>query len=243
MRSFIIGVFFILISCRSLQHLAEVKSLGSDIKATATDSTVEAAIQPYRIQLTSRMEEVIGQCSAPLTKGLPESPLGNFFCDALVAEALSMGKSVDGAIQNYGGLRIPSIAAGPVTVGKIFELMPFDNIMVILIMTGAEVDSLFQAIAADDGWPVSKDIRFVIEQGKATLMTIKGQPLEPKENYRILMPDYVANGYNRMYYLTDNPRENTGVLIRDAIISHVRKLTQQNKAIQASVEGRITVRP
>jgi hypothetical protein len=31
---------------------------------------------------------------------------------------------------NSGGIRLPEMPAGAITQGKIFELMPFDNLMV-----------------------------------------------------------------------------------------------------------------
>lgn len=242
MRALLMVLVLAVLHCRPVQHLAEIKPLSGDIKSGTSDSLTEQLVQPYRIQLSVRMEEVIGHCSVSLRKELPESNLGNFFCDALMTEgALVSQESIDAAVQNYGGLRIPSIEPGPVTVGKIFELMPFDNMMVILDLPGAEVDSLCQAIAADEGWPVSKEIRFTIREGKAENIFIQGVPLNDQKLYRVLMPDYVANGYNRMYFLSDNRRENTGIFIRDAIIAHVRRLTARGESVQAGKDGRITM--
>lgn len=244
MRWSIFLASWLMVACHPIQHLAEIKPQNSELKFVdlAADSAMESSIQPYRDQLVTRMDEVLGTCSMSLKKDLPESTLGNFFCDALMVQGLlSSSNTIDAAIQNYGGLRIPSLESGPITVGKIYELMPFDNMMVILDLPGAELDSLCQQIALDEGWPISKELRFVIRQSRAENIQVQGQPLDIHKSYRILMPDYVANGYNRMYYLTDNPRENTGILIRDAIIAYVRKQTALGKTISAAKDGRLTI--
>ena len=96
--------------------------------------TMRATIAPYAAQLDEAMNEVLAEVGAPLTKGQPESSLGNWTADLLLAAARDLfpDQKVAFAVQNYGGLRISEIGAGPLIVSEIYELMPFDNELVLV---------------------------------------------------------------------------------------------------------------
>ncbi|MBL0145080.1 MAG: 5'-nucleotidase C-terminal domain-containing protein [Chitinophagaceae bacterium] len=46
---------------------------------------------------------------------------------------------------NYGGIRLPAIPAGNITRGKIFELAPFDNIIVLQKISGKTFQAFFKS--------------------------------------------------------------------------------------------------
>ncbi|MEO1714912.1 MAG: 5'-nucleotidase, partial [Bacteroidota bacterium] len=107
------------------------------------DSVLNALITDYRGQLEAEMNTVIGTIAQSLTLQKPESSLGNWMADVLLEKATFYSKRpVDFALQNYGGIRISELPAGPLTRGKIYELMPFDNQLVILDLPGDIVDTL-----------------------------------------------------------------------------------------------------
>ena len=99
-------------------------------------------IEPYKSTLDVQMNEVIGTVSQEMTKKKPESTLGNWYADAMIAGTKKEGYPVDFAISNYGGLRVPYISAGPLTRGEIYELCPFDNLLVIVDVPGDILDIL-----------------------------------------------------------------------------------------------------
>lgn len=106
---------------------------------------IEKIVAPYRIRLDSIMDEVIGYASHDLTtKGQYESTLGTFVTRLLKEQSASIfQQDVDVAIMNHhGGLRAP-INEGVITLGDVFEVMPFENDVVLLEITG---DSLLQVI-------------------------------------------------------------------------------------------------
>jgi len=210
--------------------------------AAADEPTEEdpllAIIAPYKTALDSKMNSVIGEVSGRLYKEKPESPLGNWVADALQTETQAISKSpIDASVQNYGGLRIPELPEGPITLGKVYELMPFDNMQVIVEMSGSMTQRFFDLIAADGGWPVSKEVQFVIKEKRADRLMISGKPIDPQATYRIALPDYVANGGGDADFLIDLPRENTGQFVRDLLIRHVKRLTEQGLPVSASSNG------
>jgi 2',3'-cyclic-nucleotide 2'-phosphodiesterase (5'-nucleotidase family) len=111
---------------------------------------------------------------------------------------------------------------GDVTVGKIYELMPFDNIMFIVEMKGSHVQELFDKMAESGGWPVSRNVYFEIAYGKAKNIKIKNLALDNEKMYNVALPDYLANGGDNMIFLKGLKTNNTGALIRDMVINHLR---------------------
>ena len=238
----IIPAVLLLLSCGSVQHISKSTveyTTVSQRGGAMPDEDITAMLSPYKEKIDSSMSEVVGEVAQEMSKGKPESPLGNWYCDALLEGARETGHPVDFAISNYGGLRVPYLAAGPLTRGELFELSPFDNILVIVAIPGHLLDSLMQRIAAAEGWPVSKGITMTIKDQKISRLEIDGQPLNPERTYQVAMPDYVANGGDDMSMLIPLPRIYTGLMQRDIVISYAQYQTRMGQKISASKEGRI----
>jgi 2',3'-cyclic-nucleotide 2'-phosphodiesterase (5'-nucleotidase family) len=228
-------------ACSKQIYLAEVRpgTVRIDKTSQTVDPSISALIVPYKMQLDSTMNKVVVYFDDELVKNKPNSSLGNWFADAMFEKAYSIDNKVDFAFQNYGGLRIPSVAAGPVTVGKLYELMPFDNTLFIMEMPGSILQQLLDRIADYGGWPVSKNISFVAEYGKAKSIIIKDSEFSPDSVYRVALPDYVAQGGDNCAFLTELKALDTGILIRDLIIENLEKLNSQGIRLKADHSIRI----
>jgi 2',3'-cyclic-nucleotide 2'-phosphodiesterase (5'-nucleotidase family) len=206
---------------------------------TATSPAVDSLIAPYKKTLDAEMNAVIGTVEHSLEKGKPESTLGNWVADALLDFSTGLGYEVDFAIQNYGGLRIGELPEGTLRLGQIYELMPFDNTLVILEADAGDLGAFFERIARYGGWPVSREVRMEIRQDSLASLSLSGKPVGEGRTYRIAMPDYIANGGDNCDFFVDNPRENTGVLIRDILVRKVRETTEKGDPVRAVRDGRI----
>lgn len=244
--SIVLLASLLLLSCsKNMQHLADaeieyIEANESIVGSSQTDSEISALIQPYQDELVGEMSTVLGQLPEDLKKSRPNSNMGNWFCDGLLymANKYSSNK-VDFAIQNYGGLRLPYLNRGPVTVQNIFELMPFDNKLVILAMDETQIQELLDNIADDGGWPISRGVSFRIEEEKASNIKIDGQPLGSKKIYRVAVPDYVANGGGGCHFLKSIPQEDTGYYIRDVFIDYLKDIKEAGKKITVDSSKRI----
>ncbi|MBK9257991.1 MAG: 5'-nucleotidase C-terminal domain-containing protein [Saprospiraceae bacterium] len=238
---FFLFLIILITSCSKQIYVAEIKSGSSRIDKTASvvDPGISEMISPYKSRLDSTMNEEIGYLESEMIKARPSSSLGNWFADVLYDDAILFDNEVKFALQNYGGIRIPSIASGPLTVGKMYELMPFDNTLFIVTLDSAGVIQLLDRIAEYGGWPVSSKLNFLAEYGKAKDIFIDGSELSSGKTYKVAMPDYVANGGDNCGFLADYPRIDTGLLIRDLMISHVRNMTKSGKNIVPNNEQRI----
>lgn len=229
-------------SCNKQWHLAEVDTdfvkMGN--KKIQNDPAIDSLIAPYKNQIDKTMKAVIGEVAVDLRKRRPESNLGNWIADLLLEESQDMVDfPIDFAFQNYGGLRIPSISKGPLTTEKIFELMPFENYVVIMKGKGEPMKKLFDKMAEKGGWPISAGIQMNISDVEASDIMIHGEPFDMNKTYAFMCADYIANGGDNCDFLIDLERVEPGLLIRDVIIEHIKKQTKEGKQIKADITGRV----
>lgn len=211
--------------------------------AAEIDSSTYRFIAPYKKKLDVAMNEVIGFAPEALVKKLPESNLGNFFSDLMLAKARTL-PGVDTlnllALFNYGGLRT-SVPQGEVRVGNMYEIMPFENQLALVKLKGSALQKVLDALAEKGGTPAA-GIRFVITNKKAQNIFINQTKLDTAGIYTIVTSDFLANGGDK-FFLSDKPvpYTSTGLLLRDILIEHCRNFYKQNKPISAQTDGRISV--
>lgn len=237
------AVVFLLTSCKTMHKLGTVDTFYAvDSKNGNEDETINQIIAPYKMQLDEEMSEIIGYNLKEIIKAKPESKLGNFVADAIhqMAEKI-LGSSIDFTIQNYGGIRIPSVQSGDITVGKIFELMPFENRISIMELDSSAVSWLVAHMAADGGWPVSKELRYQILYGQPKRIRVNGEKVRGDRKYIVALPDYVANGGDRVDFLGTYPRNDLAILVRDALIEYIRDLSTNDKPVDVKIDGRVVI--
>lgn len=197
-------------------------------------SDIELLLVPYRDSMSGLMNEVLGSCEGDLEKNRPNGSLGNMVADAILEFAQALQPLTSVSICNYGGLRIPEIKKGPITRGKIYELMPFDNELVILELTSQQLIQFLNLIAESGGWPVasSEKLSFQFKNNKletcvesnpnGIVKQFKNEEFFTNEKvFYAATSDYIANGGDNCEFLKACKRTNTGVLIRDILINFV----------------------
>ncbi len=102
------------------------------------DPAVLATIKRFRDQTARKMDKPVGELAVDLGTsryGL-DSPIGDWFTDAMRRQA-----GTDAAIQNTAGIR-STLHAGTVRVRDVFEVMPFENTLVTMTLTGDQLRRL-----------------------------------------------------------------------------------------------------
>lgn len=203
---------------------------------------IQALISPYKNEMAKEMNQVIGFCEKELVKARPESTLGNWTADLVHTKCEEYYKKpIDFALVNYGGMRIPSLPAGPIKKSTVFELMPFDNALVVIKVDAETLEKLFARMAEYGGWPISHQVRFKIKNGKPIDIQINGKNIDKNKIYKIALSDFVANGGDNCFFFEGKEQELLGKLFRDVIMEHVIELTDQGKKVDANLEGRVEV--
>lgn len=239
MKKLLLG-FLLLSACHrpmvlSDSHYRQIRIKGDTIPSPE----MQAWIKPYKDELGKTMNKVLIQSAEFMEKAQPEGKLGNLLADGLLEEANKLTqKHVDAALLNYGGIRT-SLPAGPVTVGRVFEILPFDNQVVVVEISDSIMQLLLNKFAFKKGTPVA-GIRFTIKSGQAINVKVGGAPLS-KRTYRVALPDYIANGGDDCGFLINQPKEDLNILLRDLFLKRFESLGAAGKTLSASLDGRITV--
>jgi len=197
---------------------------------------------PYKQKLDSSMSEVLIYAENDFVKKTHCGSLGSMFCDVLMGYMQNNHTDfkIDFCLLNNGGLRIPFIAKGAITTNTAFELMPFENELVILELSAEQCQQLFNDIANSGGAPVS-GVTFNIENKTARQILIGNLPLNPNKNYYLLTSDYLANGGDKAEVLTNALSKKTlNTKIRDAFILQLRHMNSKGLTLKAPTDERIT---
>lgn len=203
------------------------------------DPALVQLLQPYSEKVAA-LETPIGIAGEELRKDQPEGKLGNFVTDLLLVESKRLfGEPADVSFANNGGLRVP-IARGEISRRTIFELMPFENMVVMIELSGSELRQLAEQIVNAGGQPVAGMTLEMTRDRKLSTIRIRGESLDPEKRYRVITSDYLAQGNGGFFKesMIDRAR-NSGVLVRDVIIDHIR--AQSPTPIRGVLDGRIKI--
>lgn len=242
----LITCFFLASACKTqyIQTSAESRNTIVTDSAIPVDSGLVYLYLPYKQKLEKNISRVISITREEMVKSKPESNLTNFLADLLLEEGNKTkgvnGENIEPDISyfNYGGIRT-FLPKGEITVGKIFELMPFENEMVFLKLSGKQVQEFLNSIAAKGGDSVG-GVRFTISGKEAIGVEIGNQKLNPGDDYWLVTNDYVASGGDGLEVFTQRKESvTTGRKIRDAIISYMEEKYEKDEEIYTELDGRI----
>ena len=231
-------------SCKSSYYQTTVsnKQMLAIDNQIAEDTTISNYILPFKHQLEDKMNEVLGYApeSMPQNRSLPESNLSNFFVDALLAIGRKIDPEVSFSMATKDGIRA-SLKQGDVTVGSIFELMPFENYITILELKGSDVLVLADFIAETNGQPIG-NAQITIKDKKRINFTIGGQEIDPNRTYKLVTYDFIANGGDLVRGLNSPVKRFTSPeRVREALITYVQELTANGKQVAGKLDGRVKI--
>jgi 2',3'-cyclic-nucleotide 2'-phosphodiesterase (5'-nucleotidase family) len=245
-RNYLLAIFIALscsagISCKAPYQSQSLQYKNYRIASgQQADSIVTTFLKPYSDSINKSMNAIVGYAEKDLDRKQPESVLGNFMVDAFLTMAKEKyGIHIDAAFVNFGGIRLTQLPAGNVTRGKIFELMPFDNLLILQKMKGSVLQQFLDLIAAREGWPVA-GLTMQIKDKKAINIMIGGKPLEANAEYVIANSDFIANGGDNADMLRNIKQITNGYLMRDALFDYISKQKTEGKNISAAIENRVT---
>ncbi|HET9747137.1 MAG TPA: 5'-nucleotidase [Chitinophagaceae bacterium] len=224
------------VSCNTTYKAESVHYSNYRVQQSTSSNAVTAIMKPYADTINKLMNVVIGYNESRLEKKKPGNTLGYFIADAYLEMARQkIDPDIDAAFMNSGGIRLPDLPAGAITQGKLFELMPFDNLMVILKIKGSLLNQYLDTLAATEGL-IESGITMQVGNRTTQQILIAGKPLDPDADYTIVHSDYVVINTN---LLKNIARKTTSYLLRDAIIDYVKYYNSQGKKIKVLNTDRV----
>lgn len=229
-------------ACKSKLSLNNTKV--SQVKIDSTlkaDTAILNYYAGYKRSLDSQMSAVLVYSDIELTKSQPESPLSNFFSDAITSTCKSKNIVFDFALPSTNGGIRTSLPKGAIFRRHAFELMPFENELVVLTLKAESVEKLVQYIVDKGGQPVS-DIQIVSKKGEKPRIKIAGKDFLNSGYYRVLTSDYLANGGDGIDAFKEVvKKESTNIKVRDAIIEYMISENKSGRSINTKKDGRIII--
>ncbi|MCF7913261.1 MAG: bifunctional metallophosphatase/5'-nucleotidase [Candidatus Cloacimonetes bacterium] len=199
---------------------------------------IAAAIAEQQEIAEAGMDEVIGTASIHLTKdGDAQSLIGNMVCDAMV-----WAGDADFSFLNLGGIR-GAISKGPITYRDVFNVMPFDNAMVVLEIDGKLLKDIIELRVSGSRHGLrTSGAKIVYSRKRAdfdrvTALEIQGEPWQADKIYKVATTDFLLQGNAGLAMLTKLPESQITMLestLRDNIVNYIKK----NSPVSAKIDDR-----
>jgi 2',3'-cyclic-nucleotide 2'-phosphodiesterase (5'-nucleotidase family) len=271
---FLTGILLIFSGCFTTKSVSQNANTFTVSNNTAVydsvpdDSLTIALIKPYKATMEAQMSEYIATIDSPFSNAFFVGNLGRLAADYMLlsANAISIkefGVPCHFAISNNGGFRT-GFYPGPVTMQQLFEVMPFENELVLVQLPGIYVDSLFQYIAQLQGTPASgflmsyskgntrKDNRYQsLKLNAQPVNSIQDllnpqytQPLDTRRDYLIAVNSYMVVGGDGFTMLKHAKKIHyTGTNLRTVLAQELKAEYEANKFIDPRKQIRIYHEP
>jgi 2',3'-cyclic-nucleotide 2'-phosphodiesterase (5'-nucleotidase family) len=212
------------------------------------DPAVDAVLAPYSAKV-HELDAPIGKLVGELKKGgMGAGSLGNFVADALRARAeVKLGKPVLLAITNSGGLRKNEFAEGNLSSNDIYQLLPFENALVVLDLTGEQLRRFLNIVVTHRDAQSGARITYrTNEKKESEIVAVKlggggavEKEIDPQATYTIVTIDYLVKrgGDYSILQEAKNVRP-LNLTMRDAVLDYVKAETAAGRAVKATLDGR-----
>ena len=237
-------IFLILLSifnCKQNKDAYLNKIEGKRIQITDSleaDQAILDYIKPFHDHINNDLDSVLAfavdtYSPRPENEEL-ETAIGNFMADVAYEQANLVfnkrtGRNIDMVLINHGGIR-GSISKGNISARAAYQVMPFDNALVVVDLKGEQIKELIDYLAnSKRAHPISR-LRLKLDENNTILASsIKGQPIDFSKNYLVATYDYLYNGGNRMnFFQTNDSLYVLDYKMRNAMIDYFNKVDTIN---------------
>lgn len=239
-----LGRLDVLFDRRSLRPIADETRLAllpTWAEEVSPNPDLETFLAGANADIEPVMSRVLGSAGAYMGRSRArDSALGNWITDAMRTAA-----GTELAFQNPGGIRA-DLEPGPVTVGDVYEIMPFDNRVATVKLTGAQVLELLEAGVSPSTCLQVSGLRFAFDplrpRGEriADVRLADGSRLEPGRTYTVATNDFMAQGGDGFHVFTEGEDLTvTGTLMREVLEQDIAARAARGEALQPAKERRI----
>lgn len=211
-----------------------------NIKDTITAvQEIEDFVKPYREHIEKSLDSTLCYSLNTLSKtdGELNTAIGNLMADIIFEQTSPIlesrtGNSLDAVMLNHGGIRA-IISKGNVTTRTAYEVMPFENKIVVLELTAEKMMGLVNYLTASKRAHPISGIQLTLNNNYSlNKVLVQGKPIATNKTYFVATSDYLMNGGDRMNFFK-NAKSVTEIdyLIRKAMIDYFAKVDTINPVI------------
>ncbi|WP_369012877.1 5'-nucleotidase C-terminal domain-containing protein [Flavobacterium anhuiense] len=209
----------------------EGKQLPVSEKAGET-AEIENFIKPYRDHINKDLDNVLAYCPETLDKstGKWQTGIGSLMADVCVQRGNIVfnareKKNIDVCLLNHGGIRA-ILPKGNVTTRTAFEIMPFENSLVVMALKGDQLlDIASYIIKEKKPQPLSGMTFTITKDNKAKDIMVQGKPLDLNKTYYVATNDYLANGGDSMTFFAKSTQKfDLNYKLRDVLIDYFKEV-------------------
>ena len=216
-----------------------------NVASPVVDPKVQAIVDQANTTIGPIFNEVIGTAATDITRTQSAQPYGDSALGNWNAEVTRKVVNADFGFVNNGGLR-SDIPKGNITIGTMFQLMPFDNTIVTVKMNAAQVKILLEQAVQDNGKGIQvAGLSFSYDPARPNLQRVfgmkksDGTPLDPNASYIVATNNFMGTGGDGFTEFTDPPVAKTYAdsfkVARDVYIDAVRA----QKNLTALIDKRV----
>jgi 5''-nucleotidase/2'',3''-cyclic phosphodiesterase and related esterases len=233
-------------SCNRSYRVSSVEGSVVKMDSTWNDTTaygVSHLIGLYKQEMEAKMNVVVGKSDVTMTAERPEGLLSNVIVDALCRYAeTELGIPVDMALLTMGGIRA-SLYEGDITIGDVYEALPFDNTVCVLGVKGTVLRQIMNEVALTGGEALSNVRLTIASDKKVRNVLVGGKPIDDNRLYTVATINYLATGNDGMASLAQCEVKGyiPGVSIRDVFLDYIERCADEGLAITSRIEGRVVI--
>ncbi len=230
----ILLTFICLVSCKSKNYY-NYKVEGSKVNVNekyTTDNKIESFILPYRTHINKDLDSVLAFCPETLdkSKGKWETNIGLFMANVTYNLANPIfekreHKSIDICLLNHGGIR-STIPKGNVTTRTAYNVMPFENSVIIVGLSGLKIKELADYIISERKPHPLHGLKIHLNKNnEISKIEVNEKPVDDSKIYYVATSDYLANGGDSMTFFTESSlKYDLDYKLRNLLIDYFKKV-------------------
>ncbi|HZW63004.1 MAG TPA: 5'-nucleotidase [Flavobacteriaceae bacterium] len=202
---------------------------------------ITSFIKPYKEHINKDLDSVISYAVDTYSKsdGELNTAIGNLFADAVYEQANPIfnsrtQKNIDMVLLNHGGIRA-IISKGNITKRTAYEIMPFENSLVVVALQGKYVlEAVKYLQSAKRAHPIAK-LQIVLDsQYNLKKASINNHPIAPEKTYYVATNDYLYNGGDHMdFFKSSDTVYVLNYKVRNALLDYFLKKDTINPKIDS----------
>jgi len=228
----ILSVYFITVGCKTESNQEKYGYNIEINQQVLSDSSIVKYYQPFKKNLEESLMNTPISYSAKTYKkndGELNSTLSNMFADATyemsnpVFNKMS-GKNIDIVLLNNGGIR-SIISKGNISEKTAFELMPFENSIVVLELSGLSIIKMIDYLRKVKLQHPISGLQITLNNDySVNEVNINGISIENEKKYYVATTDYLLEGGDKMYFLAETTKTtDINYKMRDILIDYFKK--------------------